>query len=530
MDITDEQAAKLGSGPIRITRGRRYLSPPHPRARKMRSGYIPDWDPAGESMEIPLDLLPEGFAGAGAGNGPLPMPPPATRSTANVIHMSSDDDVKLIESDAVIVPAPGAVSDFVHPDVKHRGEGAASKNGKTSDRKFAYFFYTLGLTDKHGVIQSFLHRRLIEAFSTGDLSQISRQGFQVAALHGQLEKGEGGHLHYQFCVRVDPRTRVANAHAAFAYAQDAGISMYCQPVRSIEKAMAYCVKEDTRFEGPWQIGTMVLPQGGRAGKRTDIEEAIEEAEAGGGLDSIAVRNPALFVRNYRGLGAALQSRARFAAPIIHNALPKIIVLVGKSGCGKTYYVTKLGEALGKKVYSKATENKWWDQYMGEEIVLFDEYTGHSELPLTQILKLCDYSRMSMQLEAKGTVTNLRATTIVFTSNIPLSDWWPKATDLQYAAFIRRINEGGGFVHYFSGVAPDPRVMSFKNPVPTSGIWAPVDMTPAPVPVFNPAGLLPVEDDPMPAPIAVLDPNAYNFGRVRTLSEESLHLSELDFAI
>lgn len=66
--------------------------------------------------------------------------------------------------------------------------------------------------------------------------------------------------------------------------------------------------------------------------------------------------------------------------------PVCIVLSGESGIGKTYFVTPLQQALLKIngmyqpdqdlsgfIYSRASENEYWDSYKGQPIVIYDDF-------------------------------------------------------------------------------------------------------------------------------------------------------------
>jgi len=65
---------------------------------------------------------------------------------------------------------------------------------------------------------------------------------------GQLEKGESGTPHIQFFLNFEkPR-------AITALKKHCKVSHF-EPVKVDNGAAAYCNKEDTRLEGPWEFGT-----------------------------------------------------------------------------------------------------------------------------------------------------------------------------------------------------------------------------------------------------------------------------------
>mgnify|MGYP002213309153 CR=1 FL=1 len=87
---------------------------------------------------------------------------------------------------------------------------------------------------------------------------------------GQLERGEGtGTPHIQFYLNFKNETRLAalKKHCKWAH---------FQPVRRDNGADVYCMKEDTRVEGPWSYGTRPV----KRDVKTDWKEVWEKAKNG----------------------------------------------------------------------------------------------------------------------------------------------------------------------------------------------------------------------------------------------------------
>lgn len=64
---------------------------------------------------------------------------------------------------------------------------------------------------------------------------------------GQLEKGEEGTPHIQFFANYKGKARMAALKKAC-------IRAHFQPVKINNGAHTYCMKEETRIDGPWEFG------------------------------------------------------------------------------------------------------------------------------------------------------------------------------------------------------------------------------------------------------------------------------------
>lgn len=81
-------------------------------------------------------------------------------------------------------------------------------------------------------------------------------------------------------------------------------------------------------------------------------------------------------------------------------------------------------------------NGWFDGYEGQEAVIFDEFTGL--FPRQLMLQLLD--RYPLQLPIKGGFVAIKATKVVFTSNLDPSTWYNEN-------FQRRLREFGTIIKY-----------------------------------------------------------------------------------
>lgn len=79
--------------------------------------------------------------------------------------------------------------------------------------------------------------------------------------------------------------------------------------------------------------------------------------------------------------------------------------------------------------------KWFDGYVGQPIVIIDDYRG--EYPLQLLLKLLD--RYQMSVPVKGGFTEWLPKKVYITSNIHPNEWYPNADRFSIAAMFRRLH-------------------------------------------------------------------------------------------
>lgn len=141
----------------------------------------------------------------------------------------------------------------------------------------------------------------------------------------QLEMGESGTLHYQGYIEMPKPVRFTHfkilegAH----FEKAAGAPM---------QARAYCMKEDSRIEGPWEFGVW-RGDGTRAGTRTDLialRDAIKSGKRGRELlDDDALAPTALsFPKAVELLNSTYVSA-------VSRADIRVVFHYGPAGTGKT---------------------------------------------------------------------------------------------------------------------------------------------------------------------------------------------------
>lgn len=206
----------------------------------------------------------------------------------------------------------------------------------------------------------------------------------------QLERGKEGTLHIQGFIyyksqRVMPKKKYPRAHL--------------EPARNISNCIKYCSKEESRVEGPVELG--VKPTQGR---RTDLEAIADKMAMGVSIKEVATEHPEQFIRYHKGL-QALQSTLYSD----RTEKPRVVWIFGKSGKGKSCYVFK----KHKSVYIK-DGTQWWDGYTQQEVILIDDFDG--KWPFRDLLRLLD--RYPYQGQFKGGYVKINSPFIYITCEFP----------------------------------------------------------------------------------------------------------------
>lgn len=171
------------------------------------------------------------------------------------------------------------------------------------------------------------------------------------------------------------------------------------------QAIAYCSKEESRVEGPWEHGTKK-----DQGARSDLIAVKARLDEGASMRNIASEFFGDFVRYHNGFNKyqRMVSKQRDWPMEIH-------ICIGPTGTGKTRFARDNFPGAYWK-----PKGKWWDNYAGEETVVIDEMYG-SSFPFTELLQLMD--RYPYAVEIKGGTVEFTSRKLVFTSNQEPEDWY-----------------------------------------------------------------------------------------------------------
>lgn len=183
------------------------------------------------------------------------------------------------------------------------------------------------------------------------------------------------------------------------------------------EASEYC-KKDGNFQ---EEGSLSPGQG----SRTDLQEIKKKIEDGATEFDLADQHFEKWVvyrRSFQRYTTLLQERRSWNT-VVH-------VFWGKTGTGKTRFC--MDQVMDSSFWSPG-DYKWFDGYVGQNIVIFDDYRG--EYPLQLLLKLCD--RYPMSVPVKGGFTEWSPKKIYITSNIHPNEWYPNADRYSISAMFRR---------------------------------------------------------------------------------------------
>lgn len=176
----------------------------------------------------------------------------------------------------------------------------------------------------------------------------------------------------------------------------------------------YCSKEGKVVES----GT--IP---KQGERKDIKSFVEDVKSGMSNRELFDAHPECMVK-YR---KAKEDIINAYNAELKRERPIVKVIIGPPGCGKTRSVFDSEPNL----WSAQCGYEWYDGYVGQEAVLFDDYEG--EIDFRTFLKILD--RYPMQLKTKGGFTWWVPKRIYITSNLELNRWY-RGRNID--ALIRRI--------------------------------------------------------------------------------------------
>jgi len=173
---------------------------------------------------------------------------------------------------------------------------------------------------------------------------------QVGAVYvvGQLEKGAEGTPHIQFFVNFKDSQRISRLTKIDRKG-------HYEQVKVNNGADKYCMKEDSRLDGPWEYGVRPVIRS----SKTDWKQVFEDAK-NGNLDAIP---DDIKVKHYGNLKRIEKDHLTFTD---HSDV-KGYWYWGPTGLGKS----KTARENFPNFYPKLC-NKWWDGYQGQPHVIMDD--------------------------------------------------------------------------------------------------------------------------------------------------------------
>lgn len=231
---------------------------------------------------------------------------------------------------------------------------------------------------------------------------------RVRGIAGQMEIGENtGGKHWQVYVEFHKKARKKQVEKWFK------CDVRGRHYGSTEAMLKYVLKDKTAIEGTrFQWGEFTLEK--QQGKRTDIDELKKSCKELA-IPEVAEKHFPLWLKYQMAITKFVGFHEPRRDP---NADIEVYILYGHAGTGKSVVAKKLAEIWGSEPYF-APLTKWWYGYEGQDIVIVDEFEG--QWPYAQWKRICD--RGPCSVEQKGSVKQLLATKIVFTSNKHWAEWW-----------------------------------------------------------------------------------------------------------
>lgn len=232
-------------------------------------------------------------------------------------------------------------------------------------------------------------------------------------IKGQLERGQGGYLHWQVFVLFPGNRRLRAVKDAF------GEECHAELSRS-SAAVDYVWKEETRIGGTqFEFGKLPF-------KRNSARdwESIWDSAKSGNLESI---DKSVLVCHY---GSLKKISSDYLQPVA--VVREVFVYYGRTGSGKSRRAW--GEA-GMDAYPKDPNTKFWDGYRMQSNVVIDEFRG--SISISHVLRWLD--RYPVIVEVKGSSVVLKASKIWITSNLHPRLWYPELDQGTVDALLRRLN-------------------------------------------------------------------------------------------
>lgn len=216
----------------------------------------------------------------------------------------------------------------------------------------------------------------------------------------QLEIGENGTEHFQIFLAFEKKTRLSVIQKILP-------GCHAEIARNPAEAAEYCRKEDTRIEGPWTIGELILPK-----NNAKVWALIrDEVKQGLKLKDLCEKYPAQVFMYHKGISyiASLYEPTRDFKTVVE-------VLIGPPGCGKSRYARSYSDS-----YWKQPDSIWFDGYQGEKTVVLDDFYG--SLPWSTMLQIMD--RYATRVQVKGGSANFSPEKLIITSNKMPYEWYSK---------------------------------------------------------------------------------------------------------
>lgn len=207
--------------------------------------------------------------------------------------------------------------------------------------------------------------------------------------------------------------------------------LHIEETRSRAASYAYCTKEETREDGPWEFGVL----GDKQGNRADIEALKDSLDEGKGDKDLWEEHFGSMLRYHKAVGVYRLLRMSGSRP-----QPRVRVYHGPPGTGKSHRAFQEASELGQPYFVMFGQgNTWWDGYDGRSPVIFDDF--YDQIDVNMMKRILD--KYPLQVQVKGGVLAFAPTDIWITSNHTPDEWWLETRSVKLIdrqAILRRIHE------------------------------------------------------------------------------------------
>lgn len=256
----------------------------------------------------------------------------------------------------------------------------------------------------------------------------------VKACVWQKERGADGTEHFQGYIELEQRLRMANVKSKISYLLRSHLELRRG---SRQQARDYCVKEDTRIEGPWAFGDICLTGElhTNQGHRSDLDEMASLIRLGTKVEDMPEEFDRQLIRYSKGLKYLETIVSKKSVPTWRQVT--VIALWGPTGTGKT---RKAIELAGDDYFMLCKSNNkqlWFDGYVGQKTLVMDEFRA-SWCPFEVLLRILDGHPYFP--EQKGGHVCAAWTKVIMTSNINPECWYNEIKITDQSPLFRRITE------------------------------------------------------------------------------------------
>lgn len=250
----------------------------------------------------------------------------------------------------------------------------------------------------------------------------------------QLEVGESGTPHLQGYVHFTEQRSMATVKRLLGYGH---VHLERRKGKHSE-ARAYCMKEDTRRDGPWEYGD---------------SDAVPETQGDNGWEGIIAdskvlrevemfeKYPEKMIRYFKGV-----NRYRDLSAPQRDGDVTVFTIVGPSGVGKSYWAMNYS-ADPYVVPEPKGSGLYFDGYEKHKTMVFDDMTGRF-MRQAALLRLLD--PYPFKLAVHGGQVECVAETIIFTTNIHPKHWYKEihgSATWEASPLRRRLTQGESVIYH-----------------------------------------------------------------------------------